>query len=155
MGSNSGTAWAVFTSTKIKSACLPTSRLPRCFSCPKARAPFSVAICKTSLAGRAAGSIATPLARLEASRMASHMSRSLPLIAPSVPRVRCTPAFCICAVGAMPEASFRFDIGLWTTVVPDLAIRSISPSSTWTQCAKTVRSPRRPYASKCRITVRP
>ena len=117
----------------MKSAILPTSKLPSLSSLPNAFAPLSVAICNTVLAFITFGSNVVPFGRLAAKRIVSHISRSFPLIAPSVPSVRVTPASNILSIGAIPEPNFKFDIGLCTTMLSLSAINWISASSKCTQ----------------------
>ena len=65
---------------------------PISFSSPSARAPSIVAIWSASRAGTALGSLVCSFARNAACRIASNMSRSLLLAAPSVPRPTTIPA---------------------------------------------------------------
>ena len=59
---------------------------------PMASAPRRVAISSTSGAGAAVGSLRITFCRNAACRIASNMSRSLLLAAPSVPSPSATPA---------------------------------------------------------------
>ena len=69
-------------------------------------------------AGSAVGSWVACLARNDACRMASNMSRSLLLAAPSVPRPSATPAARYFPTGAVPLASFMLLSGLCDTPTP-------------------------------------
>ena len=71
--------------TVMRSACLPASRLPIRSPRPSASAPPRVASSSACRAGSARGSIVATLCSSAAIRIASNMSRSLLLAAPSVP----------------------------------------------------------------------
>jgi hypothetical protein len=77
---------------------------------------------------------ASPLATLASSaawRASRRTSSRLLLAALSVPRPTHNPAASISAIGAMPLASFRFDVGQWATLQPWRANCSISPAFMW------------------------
>ena len=82
---------------------------------PTASAPPLVAIFSTVDADRTCGSMRSTFCSKRASRISSHMSRSLLLAAPSVPKPTRTPAASISATGEMPEAIFMFEVGLCMT----------------------------------------
>jgi len=130
-----GWLWIGKMSRTMISARFPTSRLPVIWSRCKTSAPILVAISKTCRAGRTVGSPATGLAIKLARRISSNMSKSLFEAAPSVPMPTFAPISIIRAVGAKPDASFKFELGLWAIPVPARLMVRISPSSTWTQCA--------------------
>ena len=81
------------------------------------------------------------LARNDAWRIASNMSRSLLLAAPSVPRPSATPAARYPVTGAVPLASFMLLSGLCDTPTPRRARVATSSGETQTPCAASVRAP--------------
>ena len=69
-------------------------------------------ISRTFFAGRTAGSMFSIFCSSAASRISSHISRSLLLAAPSVPKPTFIPALSIFMIGAIPAPVFIFEVGL-------------------------------------------
>ena len=74
-------------------------------------APPSVAMRSTSIAGSEPALSSATLAISAARRASPKMSRRLLLAGPSVPSATLMPARTIAETGAIPLASFRFDVG--------------------------------------------
>ena len=80
--------------------------------------------------------------------MASNMSRSLLLAAPSVPRPTLTPADRMATTLAEPLASFMLLSGLCDTPTCLAASIAMSSGESHTACAATVRGPQNPRVSR-------
>ncbi len=83
-------------------------------------------------------------------RIASNMSRSLLLAAPSVPRPSATPARRYAVTGAVPLASFMLLSGLCDTPTPRAFSIAMSASDTHTPCAASTPGPEEAEAVEVR-----
>ena len=131
-------------STVTTSARLPGVSEPVISPSPSARAPASVAMPRMSHGSPTVGSSPLTLASSDANFISSSRSRLLFSFSPSDPRPTSMPARRKSMTRAGPEASFMFEQGQWAIDVPVWASSSISRSSSQTQWATTVRSPRMP-----------
>ena len=94
------------------------------------------------------GSPSESLCRKAAWRIASNMSRSLLLAAPSVPRATVRPAFIAFTTGAAPLASFMLLSGLCDNATPCVFRIAMSASVRCTPCAATAGVSQNPRESK-------
>ena len=83
------------------------------------------------------------------------MLRLLLLAVPSVPSATLMPLSSIARMGAKPLPSFKFDVGLWTTLTPRAFKMSMSCSVTATQCAAAVGESNVPRDSNHSVGVLP
>ena len=139
-------AWAIPpTSNTAKSARLPGSSAPRS-SRPSTAAPPRVAISSASRALIASAPRATRCNSM-AWRASPIRSPASLEAEPSTPSPTFTPASRIARTGAMPEPSRQLEHGQCATPVPERANRSISPASSFTQCACHTSGPVQPSPS--------
>src|SRR5262249_45381794 len=143
-----GAGGAADTDTEISPARLPASSDPITRSIWSARAPPMVAMSSAVCAGTAVGSRVESLARNDAWRIASNISRSLLLAAPSVPRPTATPADRYLGIGAAPLASFMLLSGLCATPTACRFKMALSSSVTQTPCAASVFGPQNAIDSR-------
>ena len=88
-------------------------------------APLMVAMAKACIAGKALASALRPLANKAAKRISLNMSKRLLLAAPSVPKATFTPLANKSTTGAMPLASFKFELGqcaIWQPYAANISI---------------------------------